>query len=168
MVPLGLGVKLLSRLIALELLDKELEKRNHDFVRYADDFMIIVNAKQSGERVMGSITHFIGRGSFGIAQGYQKSIELDHWIRRRLRMSYWKSWRRVRTKIRNLMRLGVKESLAVQCGASNRRYWRSSKTEGLHGCRSYWKRRGSFKQGIHIALSNGFFADLGVFSLRAS
>ena len=137
MVPLGLGVKLLSRLIALELLDKELEKRNHDFVRYADDFMIIVNAKQSGERVMGSITHFIGRGSFGIAQGYQKSIELDHWIRRRLRMSYWKSWRRVRTKIRNLMRLEVKENLAVQCGCTNKSYWRSSKTEGLHGCRSY-------------------------------
>ena len=86
---------------------------------------------------------------FGIAQGYQKCIELDHWIRRRLRMSYWKSWRRVRTKIRNLMRLGVKENLAVQCGCTNKSYWRSSKTEG-----------------IHIALSNDFFADLGVFSLR--
>ena len=47
--------------VVLDLFDKELEKRNHDFVRYADDFMIIVNSKRAGERVMASITHFIER-----------------------------------------------------------------------------------------------------------
>ena len=31
---------------------------------------------------------------------------------------------------------------------------------------SYWKGKSSFKQGIHVALSNDFFAGLGVFSLR--
>ena len=201
-VPQGGPLSPLLSNVVLDLLDKELEKRNHNFVRYADDFMIIVNSQRAGERVMASITHFIehklklkvnttksqvapisqckflgfsfhgkqlvwhdkvlhqfkyrireitGRSRgismerkiydltlyirgwinyFGIAQGYQKCIDLDHWIRRRLRMSYWKSWRRTRTKVRNLMRLGVKGNLAVQCGASNKSYWRSSKTEG--------------------------------------
>ena len=36
---------------------------------------------------------------FGIAQGFQKRIDLDCWIRRRLRMSYWKNGCKARTKI---------------------------------------------------------------------
>ena len=207
--------------VVLDLLDKELEKGEHNFVRYADDFVIIVNTQKAGERVMASITRFIERklklkvnvsksqvapinqckflgftfhgkelvwhakalqqfkyrvkeitgrsrgismekkiielsaylrgwiNYFGIAKGYQKCIELDHWIRRRLRMSYWKMWRRVRTKIQNLMRMGVPEDLAVRCGASNKSYWRSAKTAA-----------------IHMALNNDFFANLGLISLR--
>ena len=45
--------------IVLDELDKELEKRELRFVRYADDFMIYVNSKRAGERVMNSITKFI-------------------------------------------------------------------------------------------------------------
>lgn len=45
--------------IYLHELDKELEKRNHKFVRYADDFVIFVRSKRAGERVMSSITQFI-------------------------------------------------------------------------------------------------------------
>lgn len=220
-VPQGGPLSPLLSNVVLDLLDKELEKRNHDFVRYADDFMVIVNSQRAGERVMASITHFIERklklkvnttksqvapinqckflgfsfhgkqlvwhdkalqqfkcrvreitgrsrgismerkvreltlylrgwiNYFGIAQGYQKCIDLDHWIRRRLRMSFWKSWRRTRTKVRNLMRLGVNRNLAVQCGTTNKSYWRSSKTEG-----------------IHIALNNEFFTNLGLISLK--
>ncbi|MFL2112130.1 reverse transcriptase domain-containing protein, partial [Marinilactibacillus psychrotolerans] len=40
-------------------LDKELEKRGHRFVRYADDFVIYVKSKRAGERVMKSVTRFI-------------------------------------------------------------------------------------------------------------
>jgi len=29
---------------------------------------------------------------FGIASGYQRCVELDHWIRRRVRMAYWRQW----------------------------------------------------------------------------
>ncbi|MDT0964579.1 reverse transcriptase domain-containing protein, partial [Staphylococcus pseudintermedius] len=39
--------------------DKELEKRGHRFVRYADDFVIFVRTKRAGERVMMSVTKFI-------------------------------------------------------------------------------------------------------------
>lgn len=47
--------------IYLHELDKELEKRGHRFVRYADDFVIYVRTKRAGERVLESISHFIER-----------------------------------------------------------------------------------------------------------
>ncbi|QFT54039.1 group II intron reverse transcriptase/maturase [Microbulbifer sp. THAF38] len=220
-VPQGGPLSPLLSNIVLDLLDKELEKRQHDFVRYADDFVIVVSSKRAGERLMASIKRFVERklklkvndaksqvapvsrckflgfsfrgaklvwhdkslrqfkyhvrqitgrsrgismekklkeltvylrgwiNYFGIAQGYQKCIDLDCWIRRRLRMSYWKNWRRVRTKVRNLLRMGVSESLAVTCGSTGKSYWRSAKTEG-----------------IHIALNNEFFEEMGLISLR--
>jgi RNA-directed DNA polymerase len=49
---------LLSNL-ALDELDRELERRGHRFVRYADDCNIYVGSERAGQRVMESITHFI-------------------------------------------------------------------------------------------------------------
>lgn len=52
----------LSSLLAnvyLDQLDKELERRGHKFVRYADDFVIYVKSKRAGERVMEGITDFV-------------------------------------------------------------------------------------------------------------
>ncbi len=46
--------------ILLDELDKELERRNHTFCRYADDCNIYVRTKRSAERVMVSITIFLG------------------------------------------------------------------------------------------------------------
>ena len=45
--------------ILLDDLDKELEKRGHKFVRYADDCNIYVKSKRAGERVMVSIRKFL-------------------------------------------------------------------------------------------------------------
>jgi len=45
--------------IVLDELDKELEKRGHKFVRYADDCNIYVKSRRAGQRVMESITSFI-------------------------------------------------------------------------------------------------------------
>ncbi|AEG15374.1 RNA-directed DNA polymerase (Reverse transcriptase) [Desulfofundulus kuznetsovii DSM 6115] len=45
--------------ILLDDLDKELEKRGHKFVRYADDCNIYVKSKRAGERVMASIRKFL-------------------------------------------------------------------------------------------------------------
>ncbi len=63
---------------------------------------------------------------YGIASGYQKCVELDHWIRRRVRMAYWRQWRKPRTKVRSLIRLGVPIHTAVGCGetlATHNRIW---------------------------------------------
>jgi RNA-directed DNA polymerase len=49
---------LLSNLM-LDVLDRELEKRGHQFVRYADDCNIYVRSQRAGERVMESIERFL-------------------------------------------------------------------------------------------------------------
>ena len=46
---------LLSNLM-LDELDRELERRGHRFVRYADDCNIYVRSRRAGERVMASVT----------------------------------------------------------------------------------------------------------------
>lgn len=58
-VPQGGPLSPLLSNIMLNELDKELERRGHKFVRYADDFIILCKSKRSSERVMQSITHFI-------------------------------------------------------------------------------------------------------------
>lgn len=45
--------------IVLDELDRELERRGHRFVRYADDCNIYVRSERAGQRVMESITRFI-------------------------------------------------------------------------------------------------------------
>jgi len=45
--------------IVLDELDKELEKRGHDFCRYADDCNIYVGSQKAGERVYASIKQFL-------------------------------------------------------------------------------------------------------------
>jgi len=86
---------------------------------------------------------------FGIATGYQRCCDLDHWIRRRVRMAYWRQWRKPRTKVRNLMKLGVHVQSAVACGITSKGPWRSSKTPG-----------------IQQALSNEYLKAEGLASLR--
>jgi RNA-directed DNA polymerase len=86
---------------------------------------------------------------FGIASGYQRCVELDHWIRRRIRMAYWRQWRKPRTKVRNLLRLGVQIETAVACGITSKGPWRSAKTPG-----------------INQALSNAYLRKQGLYGLR--
>ena len=47
--------------IVLDELDRELERRGHRFVRYADDCNIYVRSQRAGERVMKSVSEFITR-----------------------------------------------------------------------------------------------------------
>jgi RNA-directed DNA polymerase len=49
---------LLSNLV-LDTLDRELERRGHRYVRYADDCNIYVRSERAGQRVMKSVTSFI-------------------------------------------------------------------------------------------------------------
>jgi RNA-directed DNA polymerase len=58
-VPQGGPLSPLLSNILLDDLDKELEKRGHQFARYADDLIILVKSKRSGERVMESISRFL-------------------------------------------------------------------------------------------------------------
>lgn len=57
--PQGSPLSPLLSNIVLDELDKELEKRGHCFVRYADDFSVYVRSQKAGERVKRSISRFI-------------------------------------------------------------------------------------------------------------
>jgi RNA-directed DNA polymerase len=65
---------------------------------------------------------------FGISEYYRPVPEIDHWIRRRLRMCYWKQWRWARTKVRHLLALGTSRSHAILTAISRKSYWHLSKT----------------------------------------
>jgi group II intron reverse transcriptase/maturase len=49
---------LLSNILLTDL-DRELERRGHQFVRYADDVVIYVKSQRAGERVLDNVTRFI-------------------------------------------------------------------------------------------------------------
>ncbi|BCG62755.1 MAG: RNA-directed DNA polymerase [Methyloprofundus sp.] len=68
---------------------------------------------------------------FGLSEYYRPIPLLDQWIRRRIRMCYLKQWRRIRTRIRNLMRLGVSEPTAIRLGMSSKGYYRLAKTKAV-------------------------------------
>jgi len=67
-------------------------------------------------------------GYFGISQYYHPIPELDGWLRRRLRMCYWKQWRRPRTRIQKLLELGAGKRHAILTGISRKGYWHLSRT----------------------------------------
>lgn len=60
-VPQGGPLSPLLANIMLDDFDKELEKRGHRFVRYADDFMIFVKSERAAHRVMRSVTRWLER-----------------------------------------------------------------------------------------------------------
>ena len=186
--------------VLLDDLDKELERRGHLFVRYADDFIIMVKSLSAGTRVMASIRRFLEqelrltvnekkskvapveecaflgfvfvrgkiRGSdksflefkrrirlftgrswfvsmeyrfgklaeyvrgwinyYGISEYYRPIPLIDEWLRRRLRMCYWKQWRYARTKVRNLLKLGTFKRQAIMTAISRRGPWHLART----------------------------------------
>ena len=217
--PTAKGVPLSPLLsnIVLDELDKELERRGHRFVRYADDFIILVKSHRAGERVMQSTKRFLpknlklivnekkskvvksdqcsflgfiftgksirwsddslaefkwqiriltGRswgvsmnyrlrklgdyirgwmGYYGLSEYYRPIPELDHWLRRRVRMCHWKQWRRCRKRVKELLKLGCSKRQAIFTALSRKSYWHLSKTLATQvGMTNQWLK----KQGL--------------------
>ena len=68
---------------------------------------------------------------FKIADMKNTARELDGWIRRRLRMCYWKQWKKVKTKHDNLVRLGINDVKAWEYANTRKGYWRISNSQIL-------------------------------------
>lgn len=76
---------------------------------------------------------------FGTSQHCTPMEALDGWLRRRIRMGYWKQWRRPRPWISNLLKLGTTKRQAILTGISRKGYWRLSKTLATHtGMTNEW------------------------------
>jgi len=80
-------------------------------------------------KVMDNVKVFIRGwlGYFGIASMKTTMQEWDGWLRRRIRMCIWKQWKEPRTRVQNLMKLGVPEWQACAVSYSRKSYWRSAK-----------------------------------------
>lgn len=73
--------------ILLDDLDKELERRGHAFVRYADDCNIYVGSRRAGERVKQSVTRFL-RERLSLEVNEAKSAVDRPWKRKFLGFSF--------------------------------------------------------------------------------
>ncbi len=201
-VPQGGPLSPLLSNIMLNELDKELEKRGHRFIRYADDLVILCKSKRSAMRTLANIipyiedklflkvnkektrvayiskVKFLGY-SFYVKRGegrlrvHPKSIaklkerikmltsrsngwgnarrkvklreyitgwvnyfkladmksllpRIDEWYRRRLRMIIWKQWKRIRTRGRNLIKLGIAKYKAWEYANTRKGYWHTA------------------------------------------
>jgi group II intron reverse transcriptase/maturase len=207
-VPQGGPLSPLLSNIMLNELDKELEKRGHRFVRYADDLVILCKSKRSAERTLTNIIPYIEeklfltvnrektvvayiskikflgysfyeKGKEGRLRIHPKSItkmkerikelttrsngwgdakrkealkqyitgwvnyfkladmkslllQVDEWYRRRLRMVIWKQWKRIRTRLRNLIKLGIAKSKAWEYANTRKGYWRTANSPILN------------------------------------
>jgi RNA-directed DNA polymerase len=63
---------------------------------------------------------------FRIADMQTVAKELDGWIRRRIRMCYWKQWKKIGTKKDNLVKLGIDKRKAWEYANTRKGYWRIS------------------------------------------
>ncbi|MBU4488529.1 MAG: group II intron reverse transcriptase/maturase [Candidatus Omnitrophica bacterium] len=107
--------------ILLDDLDKELERRGHAFCRYADDCNIYVGSRQSGERVLKSITDFlerklklkvnkdksaVDRPSRRKFLGYSMTVNLKPLLK-----AAPESWRRLKGNLKEIFRKGKGRNL---------------------------------------------------------
>ena len=58
-------------------------------------------------------------------------IKVDKWYRRRLRMVIWKQWKQIKTKVANLVKLGVKKQKAYEWANTRKGYWHIAKSQIL-------------------------------------
>lgn len=92
--------------VLLDEVDKELEKRGHAFVRYADDMRVFVGSQKAGERVMRSLVVLFGKLRLQINK--TKSAVDRAWYRPFLGFSFWMAQGRivrVRVTSRSLVRM---------------------------------------------------------------
>ena len=65
---------------------------------------------------------------YGIADMKNKMENLNSWLYHRIRMCIWKQWKKPRTKLRNLKKLGIPEYFAKIAANSRKAYWFTSNT----------------------------------------
>jgi RNA-directed DNA polymerase len=73
--------------VLLDEVDKELEKRGHAFVRYADDCNVYVQSKRAGERVLAALRRKYAKLRLRVNE--EKSTVARVWDRKFLGYSFW-------------------------------------------------------------------------------
>lgn len=81
---------------------------------------------------------------FRIAKAKTKMQELDEMVRSRLRINTWRRWKRIRTKVRNLITLGIQNAKAYQLGNTSKKACRVAHSPILLTTLNinYWRKKG--------------------------
>ena len=95
--PQGGNLSPLLSNIMLNELDKELESRGLNFVRYADDCIILVKSEKAANRVLASVTKFIEK-KLGLKVNAEKSKVTRPTKTKYLGFSFWKSGNKWKSK----------------------------------------------------------------------
>ena len=69
---------------------------------------------------------------YGIASMKNNIEDINKWLYHRIRMCIWKQWKKPKTKIRNLLKMGVPMELALQAGNSRRGHWFTTHTVAVN------------------------------------
>ncbi|KAB7661368.1 RNA-directed DNA polymerase [Sutterella seckii] len=69
---------------------------------------------------------------YKLAQFKGWAREIDQWIRRRIRMIYWKRWKKIRTKYETLKKRGIDKQKAWEWANTSKKYWRVACSPILH------------------------------------
>lgn len=69
---------------------------------------------------------------FYLAEERGVFMQLDGWIRRKIRSLMWRQWKKPRTRCKRLMALGLKEHIARKHAYSSKGPWRMARTYGMH------------------------------------
>ena len=65
---------------------------------------------------------------YGIASMKNNIDDINGWLYHRIRMCIWKQWKKPKTKVRNLIKMGVPKDLAIQAGNTRRGHWLATHT----------------------------------------
>jgi RNA-directed DNA polymerase len=126
--------------VVLDELDRELEKRNLPFVRYADDCNIYVKSRRAGERVMQSITRFVEK-QLRLKVNRQKSAVSQPWKRKLLGFSFTsnlKPKRRIATEALRKFKKQIRKRTKRTRNQSLAQLIEEGLTPYLRGWRSYF------------------------------
>jgi RNA-directed DNA polymerase len=83
------------------------------------------NGKSMRQRIPVLRRYVIGwMNYYGHSRSYSQLLQLDQWLRRRVRLCYWKQWKRPRTRRRHLLAMGISKDDVKLASRSRKGYWR--------------------------------------------
>ena len=91
------------------------------------------NRGRNVRQVMGEVKRYMQGwlNYYAIASMKKTMEEWNSWLRRRFRMYIWKQWKKPKTKLRNLLKLGIPEKYAYMTAYSRRGYWFTAGTTSV-------------------------------------
>ena len=81
-----------------------------------------MSMEQRMEKLRQCITGWVNY--FNMADMKMLAKTLDEWLRRRIRMCFWKQWKKIRTKHDNILKLGIGKNKAWEYANTRKGYWR--------------------------------------------